>query len=242
MLPDVVFGCLHDVIAGGVPAEGASALWNPQIFGGGSLVDEVAEGADAGSLPEFSSVIFHCGGAGARPDKDGLSATSFPSGVRTIPVEATESVVPVVFYRREFREGSGGVGKRRGGLGQIIEIGGAGENPVVMLCNFERMKPGAIMALRLTPTAISTAKRRRGSDRLSLPQADSATGALALASCNTMSEPFSPIITAAALVLPDTSDGMIEASMTRSRSKPRTRSRSSTTADGSGPMRQVDVG
>jgi N-methylhydantoinase B len=55
-------------------------------------------------------------------------------------VEATESVVPVVFYRREFREGSGGAGKRRGGLGQIIEIGGAGENPVALLCNFERVK------------------------------------------------------------------------------------------------------
>jgi N-methylhydantoinase B len=48
--------------------------------------------------------------------------------------------VPVVFYRREFREGSGGAGKRRGGLGQIIEIGGAGETPVAMLCNFERVK------------------------------------------------------------------------------------------------------
>ena len=36
-----VFGCLHQAIAGGVPAEGASSLWNPQIFGGGSLVDEV---------------------------------------------------------------------------------------------------------------------------------------------------------------------------------------------------------
>ena len=29
MLPDVVSGCLHQVIAGGVPAEGASSLWNP---------------------------------------------------------------------------------------------------------------------------------------------------------------------------------------------------------------------
>src|SRR6516164_7453391 len=78
MLPDVVFGCLQGVMP--VPAEGASSLWNPQI----------------------------CGGAGARPSKDGLSATAFPSGVRTIPVEATESVAPVVFYRREFRDGSGG--------------------------------------------------------------------------------------------------------------------------------------
>jgi N-methylhydantoinase B len=140
MLPDVVFGCLHQAISGGVPAEGASSLWNPQIFGGGSLVDEVEEGTDANALAEFSTVIFHCGGAGARPGKDGLSATSFPSGVRTIPVEATESVAPVVFYRREFREGSGGSGRFRGGLGQVIELGGAGAAPLALLCNFERVR------------------------------------------------------------------------------------------------------
>jgi N-methylhydantoinase B len=140
MLPDVVFGCLHQVMRGGVPAEGASSLWNPQIFGGGSLVDEFAEGTDANALPEFSTVIFHCGGAGARPAKDGLSATAFPSGVRTIPVEATESVAPVVFYRREFREGSGGAGKFRGGLGQVLELGGADATPIALLCNFERVR------------------------------------------------------------------------------------------------------
>ena len=139
MLPDVVFGCLHQVIPGGVPAEGASSLWNPQIFGGGSLVDAVEDGTDANALPEFSTVIFHCGGAGARPGKDGLSATAFPSGVRTIPVEATESVAQVIFYRREFRDGSGGAGEFRGGLGQIIELGGAGATPIALLCNFERV-------------------------------------------------------------------------------------------------------
>jgi len=140
MLPDVVAGCLQQAIAGGVPAEGASSLWNPQIFGGGSLVDEVEAGTDANTLPEFSTVIFHCGGAGARPRKDGLSATAFPSGVRTIPVEATESIAPVVFYRREFRDGSGGPGLFRGGLGQVIELGGAGANPLALLCNFERVR------------------------------------------------------------------------------------------------------
>ena len=140
MLPDLVFGCLHQVMPGGVPAEGASSLWNPQIFGGGSLVDEVAEGTDANALTQFSTVIFHCGGAGARPEKDGLSATAFPSGVRTIPMEATESIAPVVFYRREFRDGSGGAGKQRGGLGQVIELGGAGAAPIALLCNFERVR------------------------------------------------------------------------------------------------------
>ena len=140
MLPDVVFGCLHQVMQGGVPAEGASSLWNPQIFGGGSMVDEIEDGTDANGLAEFSTVIFHCGGAGARPGKDGLSVTAFPSGVRTIPVEATESVAPVVFRRREFRESSGGAGKFRGGLGQVIELGGADGAPIALLCNFERVK------------------------------------------------------------------------------------------------------
>ncbi|MBV8937900.1 MAG: hydantoinase B/oxoprolinase family protein, partial [Alphaproteobacteria bacterium] len=87
----------------------------------------------------FSAVIFHCGGTGARAGKDGLDVTAFPSGVRTIPVEATESVAPVMFRRREFREGSGGAGQFRGGLGQIIELGGADGTPIAMLCNFERI-------------------------------------------------------------------------------------------------------
>jgi N-methylhydantoinase B len=139
MLPDLVFGCLEQILPGGVPAEGASALWNPQINGGGSIVDELPDGIDPGDVPSWSTVIFHCGGAGARPDKDGLSVTAFPSGVRTIPVEATETIAPVVFRRREFREGSGGAGTFRGGLGQVIEIGGADGMPISLLCNFERV-------------------------------------------------------------------------------------------------------
>jgi N-methylhydantoinase B len=138
MLPDVVFGCLHQVMEGGVPAEGASSLWNPQIYGGADVADELGGQAHQ-DVPPFSTVIFHCGGTGARPGKDGLDVTAFPSGVRTIPVEATEAVAPVMFRRREFREGSGGTGKYRGGLGQVIELGGADGMPVAMLCNFERI-------------------------------------------------------------------------------------------------------
>jgi N-methylhydantoinase B len=59
--------------------------------------------------------------------------------VRTIPIEATESVAPVMFRRREFRDGSGGVGRCRGGLGQVIELGGADGAPIALLCNFERI-------------------------------------------------------------------------------------------------------
>src|SRR3954462_4036768 len=141
MLPDLVFGCLDQVMEGGVPAEGASSLWNPQIYGGADVLDELEaeEGRAPPDIKPFSTAIFHCGGAGARPSKDGLDVTAFPSGVRTIPVEATESVAPVMFRRREFREGSGGAGRYRGGFGQIIELGGSDGNPVAMLCNFERI-------------------------------------------------------------------------------------------------------
>src|ERR1043166_10078759 len=81
MLPDLVFGCLHQVMEGGVPAEGASSLWNPQIYGGADVQDELGA-AGNGEAPAFSTVIFHCGGTGARPGKDGLDVTAFPSGVQ----------------------------------------------------------------------------------------------------------------------------------------------------------------
>jgi N-methylhydantoinase B len=67
--------------------------------------------------------MFNSGGTGARPGLDGLSATAFPSGVHCMSVEATEHVGPIVVWRKELRPGSGGAGRLRGGLGQIIEIG-----------------------------------------------------------------------------------------------------------------------
>ena len=51
----------------------------------------------------FSVTIFHSGGTGARPGKDGLSATAFPSGVKNTPVEITETVAPLVFRRKELQ-------------------------------------------------------------------------------------------------------------------------------------------
>ena len=37
-------------------------------------------------------------------------------------VEATEQVGPIVIWRKEIRPDSGGAGRHRGGLGQIIEL------------------------------------------------------------------------------------------------------------------------
>ena len=132
LLPDVVFGCLHQALPEGAPAEGASALWVPQLRGGHGV-------ADAASGTPFNVLSFHAGGTGARPSKDGLSATAFPSGVRSVPVEIVESIAPVVIWRKEYRTDSGGAGRLRGGLGQVMEIASAENAPFAVFAMFERI-------------------------------------------------------------------------------------------------------
>jgi len=92
-----------------------------------------------GYVPEFDLLHFNSGGMGARPTKDGLSSTAFPSGIRGIPVEATEAITPIVFWRKEFREGSGGAGQFRGGCGQVMEVGGVDDIPFDVLAMYERV-------------------------------------------------------------------------------------------------------
>ena len=135
MLPDVVLGCLEQALPGRAPAEGSSSLWNPMMSGGPGLLGDV----NYGDATPFSVTIFHSGGAGARPWRDGLSATAFPSGVRNTPVEITESIAPVIFHRKELRPGSGGVGRYRGGHGQAIEVEHAQGAPFAIFALFDRV-------------------------------------------------------------------------------------------------------
>ena len=87
-------------------------------MGGAGLTGEYTYG----DSEPFVVNPFHTGGTGARPGKDGLSATAFPSGVRSTPIEITETVAPLIFWRKEYITDSGGVGQHRGGLGQVMEI------------------------------------------------------------------------------------------------------------------------
>ncbi len=113
---DLCLGALAEALPGKVPAEGAGALWNFQASA--RAVDPINE-----PRPPVEVLMFNSGGSGARPSLDGLTATAFPSGVRTMSAEATEQVGPIVIWRKEIREGSAGAGAQRGGLGQVIEIG-----------------------------------------------------------------------------------------------------------------------
>ncbi len=137
LLPDLMMGCLHQAVPDRVVAEGSSCLWNPPLRGGAS-VSTRREGPRI--PPDFEIITFNSGGTGARRILDGLDGTAFPSGVRTMPVEVTENVAPVIFWRKELRPDSGGAGKTRGGLGQIMEI--AAIDDMEFACNaiFDRIQ------------------------------------------------------------------------------------------------------
>jgi N-methylhydantoinase B len=169
MLPDLVFGCLHQALPGRVPAEGASCTWTVQLRRG---PDQASEGA-----PRFDTLFFNCGGAGARPSRDGLSATAFPSGVKAMPIEVVEQGAPIVVWRKELREGSGGAGLHRGGLGLAIEVASRHNAPMSLLAMFERVEnpaqgraggePGAAGSVRL-----KSGKQLRGKGLQEVPAGD----------------------------------------------------------------------
>jgi len=136
MLPDVVLGCLYQARPEAVPAEGTSCLWIPTLLGGHGI----AGGGDERPGPAFTISMFHAGGTGARPGKDGLDATAFPSGVRNTPVEINETVAPIIVWRKEYRTDSGGPGQYRGGTGQVMEITHATGAPFAVSSMFDRVQ------------------------------------------------------------------------------------------------------
>ena len=117
-VPDTVYDAFDKIVPGLVPAEGAGCLCNFQV----SLRSRTDVPVPTDTL-RSEVLTFNSGGSGARPEFDGLNATAFPSGVMTMPVEATEHVGPVIIWRKELRPDSGGAGQYRGGLGQYMEVG-----------------------------------------------------------------------------------------------------------------------
>jgi N-methylhydantoinase B len=156
-LPGAVFAALTRFLPDRVPADGAFGLWATQFEG---------ERADGG---RFVFTLFSNGGTGARPSRDGLSATSFPSGVQNIPAEIIESTTPLTVHERALRPGSGGRGRYRGGLGQVLTLS-LREGDAVQSCIYERIRhpavgraggePGAPGRVRLDDGAEPHAKKK----------------------------------------------------------------------------------
>ena len=114
---DLTLGAIAHALPDVVPAEGAGALWNFQASARQATRPN-------NPLPPVEILMFNSGGSGARPERDGLTATAFPSGVHDdVGTEATEQVGPIIIWRKEIRENSGGAGRQRGGMGQILEVG-----------------------------------------------------------------------------------------------------------------------
>jgi N-methylhydantoinase B len=108
-------------------------MWILSLMGGPQL-----EGARPDAT-RFNVISIGIGGMGARPAKDGLSTTAFPSGVGAIPVEITEAQSPLLFRRRELAEGSGGAGRQQGGMGVRLEIEHTEAAPFSIACaTFDR--------------------------------------------------------------------------------------------------------
>ncbi len=134
MVPDLILGALAKALPGRIQSEGAGALWNIHMS---------VRPAEGGEGRRAEVLMFNSGGTGARPGIDGLSATAFPSGVHTMPIEATEHTGPIVVWRKELRPGSGGDGEFRGGLGQIIEIAPMDGHEFDFSAMFERVNHAA---------------------------------------------------------------------------------------------------
>jgi len=132
MMPDLVFGCLRQLVPDRVPAEGAGVLWGIRASGPWT------------SPPEHNNIyrvgIVTTGGMGALPYRDGLSATGYPSGVRGAPVEVFEAMSTLLLWKKEYRSDSGGAGLYRGGMGQSIEVENLVPEPFTYFNSYERMK------------------------------------------------------------------------------------------------------
>ncbi len=134
MIPDAVYNALDKILPGTIPAEGAGTLCNFQV----SLRPRTDIQAPENTV-RAEVLTFNSGGSGARPTSDGLNATAFPSGVMTMPVEATEHTGPVIIWRKELRPDSGGAGKYRGGLGQYMEVGASEGHEFDFSAMFDRV-------------------------------------------------------------------------------------------------------
>lgn len=115
-LPGLIFGALAQAVPDRVLAGGADPAWM-----------SIWRATWPESRKQANFTLFQLGGTGARPTKDGLSTTGFPSGVGGVPAEVMETQAPILQLRRALRTDSGGGGKFRGGLGQDTDVAHLGE-------------------------------------------------------------------------------------------------------------------
>lgn len=123
---------LAELVPRQVIANGSAGLWITML-----------DGLDQSGEP-YAYAFFSAGGMGAAHDRDGLSATAFPSGIMGVPAEAIETAAPLLMHRRELRRDSGGAGRFRGGLGQVMELEILTGKPANHSCMYDRTTQPAL--------------------------------------------------------------------------------------------------
>jgi N-methylhydantoinase B len=109
-IPPVIFLALAEAIPGQVCAASGGPVWSERFYG---------RRTDGRS---FFALQLLNGGMGARPERDGVSALSFPNNVASVPVESFEVAMPLLVERKGLIADTGGPGQRRGGLGQEFRV------------------------------------------------------------------------------------------------------------------------
>jgi len=129
LLAGAVYGCLAQAAPEKVIAECGGAPTTRALFSG---TDKAGH--------RFSQIIFASGGMGAGAANDGLGATAFPTNVGAGSIEAFESAAPLIVWKKELRQDSGGAGRRRGGLGQDVVIEVASDEPIRLSVLADRVR------------------------------------------------------------------------------------------------------
>jgi N-methylhydantoinase B len=116
-LNQVIFGATWPLFGDRVQASGGG-IWPMVLMG---------DDPDRG---HFLVDMLPHGGRGGMPTLDGMVPVSYPENSTITPCEILEVQAPIVFRRKELWPGSGGGGRHRGGLGQIIVFEHVGSAPI----------------------------------------------------------------------------------------------------------------
>lgn len=142
LLAGAIYGALAQAVPDKVIAECGSAPTTRAVFSG---VDRQGH--------RFSQILFASGGMGAGPGQDGNACTAFPTNTGAGSIEAFESISPLIVWRKQLRQDSGGAGRFRGGLGQEVEIEVVSPEPVHLSLLSDRQKHAAQGSLGGSPGA-----------------------------------------------------------------------------------------
>ena len=95
-----------------------------------------------GEEPELGRYLIDMlphGGRGGQPTMDGMLPVAYPNNSTITPCEVLESQSPILFRRKELRPDSGGPGRHRGGLGQVIVFEHVGKAPAIFSLTSDRI-------------------------------------------------------------------------------------------------------